>query len=383
MDMSKIAPPEWDQILRAAMKNDSLGIRRLVEQEGVSPSHSNAVKQSALHIAALWGNVEAVEELLKQKAEVNARNSLTGATPLHCATQSMKGEFPRRLMCMERLIAAGAKVDMVDFYGKLAGDFLMEEHPDMARKLGMMPKMPILFQAIEGGQVEEVQKLLLGAAETGDNKDDDKRPCYEELFMSQTPFQHAFNLLLPEEEQEQDNNNDTDRSKKLVEILKALLVAGANVNAVGPQTFKNAMEALENPVLPPLARVCTAIQQAYKNKQDATLLEETCRLLIQHEATVTPDLEQLLHAACRKNELQFAKLLTEIVRVDPNVKGRQGMTPLQFAARSGRTEMVQYLLSLPNIDISIPDDRGKTALDAAKVNEKEDVVALLEAFAKK
>lgn len=49
------APPEWDAILTASMKNDSLGIRRLVG-EGVNPSHANAVAQSALHIAALWGN---------------------------------------------------------------------------------------------------------------------------------------------------------------------------------------------------------------------------------------------------------------------------------------------------------------------------------------
>lgn len=377
MDMSKFAPPEWDRILRSAMKNDSLGIRRLVEEEGVSPSHSNAVKQSALHIAAIWGNVEALEELLKHTAEVNAQNTMTGATPLHCATQSMKGEFPRRLMCVERLIAAGANVDVADFFGKLAGDYLTEGDPSMARKLGLMPKMPPLIEAIEGGRVEEVQKLLGATTTDGDS---DKPPCYEEVFMSQTPFQHAFNLLLPEEE---DNNTVPNDRSKLVEILKALLAAGANVNAVAPQTLKNPMEALENPVLPPLARVCSAIQQAYKNKEDATLLEETCRLLIQNKASVTPDLEQLLHTACRKNELEFAKLLTEIVGVDPNVKGRQGMTPLQFAARSGRTEMAQYLLSRPNIDITIPDDRGKTALDAAKVNDKEDVVALLEAFADK
>lgn len=48
--------PEWDVILSAAMKNKPDEIKRLVEEEGISPSHANAVAQSALHIASLWGN---------------------------------------------------------------------------------------------------------------------------------------------------------------------------------------------------------------------------------------------------------------------------------------------------------------------------------------
>ena len=54
-DIPEHAPPEWDAILSASVKNDALGIRRLV-QEGVPASHSNPVKQSALHLASLWGN---------------------------------------------------------------------------------------------------------------------------------------------------------------------------------------------------------------------------------------------------------------------------------------------------------------------------------------
>ena len=41
--------------------------------------------------------------------------------------------------------------------------------------------------------------------------------------------------------------------------------------------------------------------------------------------------------------------------------------------------MKKYLLSLPNIDIYAKDDRGQTALDAARVNEKEEAIKLLEA----
>ena len=48
--------PEWDILLSMAMKNNAPEIHRLITERGVSPSHANAVAQSALHIAALWGN---------------------------------------------------------------------------------------------------------------------------------------------------------------------------------------------------------------------------------------------------------------------------------------------------------------------------------------
>ena len=50
------SPPSWDRILSAAQKNNAPEIERLVNDEEVSSSHSNAVGQSALHIAALWGH---------------------------------------------------------------------------------------------------------------------------------------------------------------------------------------------------------------------------------------------------------------------------------------------------------------------------------------
>lgn len=40
-----------------------------------------------------------------------------------------------------------------------------------------------------------------------------------------------------------------------------------------------------------------------------------------------------------------------------------------------------YLLGLPGIDPTIADDRGTTALDAARVNDRAEAVARLEQFA--
>jgi ankyrin repeat protein len=54
--MTNRAPPEWDRLLSACQKNDPRLVRQLVVVERVSPSHSNRVGQSALHVAALWGH---------------------------------------------------------------------------------------------------------------------------------------------------------------------------------------------------------------------------------------------------------------------------------------------------------------------------------------
>jgi ankyrin repeat protein len=53
--MSNVAPAEWDLLLSAAQKNNADRIRDLLAM-GVDPNHANAVGQSALHIASLWGH---------------------------------------------------------------------------------------------------------------------------------------------------------------------------------------------------------------------------------------------------------------------------------------------------------------------------------------
>jgi ankyrin repeat protein len=168
-----------------------------------------------------------------------------------------------------------------------------------------------------------------------------------------------------------------------------------------------------------LQRVCNQLAEAYyyrskhhndNNNDDdesSTILDlqQAARLLAQHGAVLSSSSSsqaqsQMLHDAARRNLVEWARFLIEDlsqqqagvvdvnvnvhvnvnvdVNVDVNAKGRQGMTPLQFAARSGKVEMVDYLLSLPNIDPTIPDDRGQTPLDAAKANQKDDIVRKLE-----
>ena len=81
------APPEWDRLLIACQKNNPKEVRRLITQEGVPASHGNAIKQTALHVASLWGHMECVRVLLEFDANVQAQNTMTGASPLHSCAQ--------------------------------------------------------------------------------------------------------------------------------------------------------------------------------------------------------------------------------------------------------------------------------------------------------
>lgn len=63
-------------------------------QQAMEP-HSGPRLQSGLHKAALYGNLEAVELLLKRKVDVNARDT-NGWTALHVRRLSLSGDFRSR-----------------------------------------------------------------------------------------------------------------------------------------------------------------------------------------------------------------------------------------------------------------------------------------------
>jgi ankyrin repeat protein len=158
-------------------------------------------------------------------------------------------------------------------------------------------------------------------------------------------------------------------------MMRILLQRGANPNEQPTARRDGHFAIQQNPGDAALHQVCTALKDDSTNDilQNAALL-----LKEEYDATVTPETQQLLHDAARRNQVDLVKFFIEEIGMNVNTRGRQGMTPLCFAARSGKTEMVEYLLQVEGIDASIANDLGQTALDAARVNGEDDVVALLE-----
>jgi ankyrin repeat protein len=320
-----------------------------------------------------------VEALIEGGANVNAQNSLTGASPLHMVVQSSKGSAEQTLAVTDALIQAGADLNLADNYGNLpAHHATSNPDADLSKALvkRLQPAASPLFQALTDCDLAAVEQLLSSSS-------NDDGSLLSTTYCGRTPLQVCVSdiLIKVTESISSSDEESTRRTSQLVAILKALLAAGSDPNAGSAGSDDEEDE-------PPMHRVCCALRGAYKqgDKQGdkglvvVYLLQVVAGLLLGAGAKVETATTQLLHEAARRNETAMARFLVETLHVDPNGPGRQGMTPLQFAARSGRMEILHYFLSLSNIDVQATDDRGQTALDAARVNSHEDAVAALEAY---
>jgi ankyrin repeat protein len=471
------SPPEWDLLLSAAQKNRPDLIRSIVVDGGVDPSHANGVGQSALHVAALWGHTESVECLLQVGANVTARNSLSGATPLHMVLSSHKGTFANKLQVVDLLLQHDNGIHnlstMTDQYGRLPIDYLTTSmttttENDNSSSSGassaeqeayiaaitekLKPVDPPLFTAIGNVDVPKVRELLL-LTTTGGVDDDDTtfRQEKEEdattimvniTFRNATPVGKTVQLLVATAEEaltqataaaaqssSEDSSDSTstiynEKMQQLVEILNLILKAGGKPNL--PESITSSSSTIPGESIdPPLVQVLQALVEAYReqqNQQDETntatatataaatsrsiaALKEAAVALHKAGAVLTTSqVAAFLHASARGSAggLPMAQFLLQKpksddddgdddddddddnvggLNLDVNATNRQGMTPLQFAARSGRADIVQYLLTLtPTINVYHQDNVGQTALDAARKNNKEQVVHILEKY---
>jgi ankyrin repeat protein len=104
-------------LLHAASWNDLAGIDIALAQ-GHYVDTTDPVGNTALHIAASYGKVDAAKRLIERGANVNARDR-TGRTPLHIASPQNEGHifYRRYIATMHALIDAGANVNAQDSYG--------------------------------------------------------------------------------------------------------------------------------------------------------------------------------------------------------------------------------------------------------------------------
>jgi len=144
----------WDQLLSLARDNDAETVRRLIAT-GCPPNYGNRMGQTAMHIAAIWGSVDAMQALLEATGNPNAQNRLRGQTPLHAAAMG-RGPAPRRAECARLLIRFRGDPNMADMGGELPMDTAEDEVVRLA--LGAAPL--ILHEAVRAQSAVQLKEAL-------------------------------------------------------------------------------------------------------------------------------------------------------------------------------------------------------------------------------
>ena len=161
-------------------------------------NQANRWAETPLHVAA-WGSVECVRLLLEAGADRNVRQE-DQQVPLHCAGLSTRGDVRREIVnllcagesgphinaqdvdgrpplfdflddpgCMEVLIDAGAKVDVLDSSGKSIFHHACIQHENESLKLLLRLSPPgsvMVTVKDHDGNIALIQALLHGNAES-------------------------------------------------------------------------------------------------------------------------------------------------------------------------------------------------------------------------
>jgi len=357
----------------------------------VPPSHGNIVGQTALHIAALWGSVETMEVILNAGADPNIQNRMK-MTPLHCAIrgtfQCFRETHPHRLRCVRLLLETGADVELRDASGRNAMESIDDAvQESRTRKMGNVEE-----------EMEEMREELSKGLGGGASGASQLAICIETLDLeglhkclsgntniglaASSQMEKNKGLLAAAEKFKSfvDEQHTIGRAYELLrDVIHALLEGDAD-----PNTFPmipNTPSPLEGaPLHIVTSSVCSSITTMAPPSSEivSEVGSAIVRELRLHGAKLGSVTMALLPDAAKRGRVRAVEFLLRSAGVDPNYRGRQGMTSLILASRSGRTDVVKFLLENESSDIvGIADDAGKGAIDYARANGKEDIVRLL------
>ena len=183
-------------------------IAKLLHDNGAHPNVRGYDDNTPLHSAACYGKFNIVQELLKYKADVTARN-IYGQTPLQYALGGFAGEDidvgPSLSKIVRLLLEHGADVTARD-----------DDH-----------STPLHFAA-EYGRVEVVHMLLEHAANPGADDDDRKTAFLVVLeYVNARDAEGKSPLHLASQ-----GSNHESQNVNLCNVVRLLLEHGADVNAL-------------------------------------------------------------------------------------------------------------------------------------------------------
>jgi ankyrin repeat protein len=293
-----------------------------------------------------------LELLIGLGANVNVKNQIAGATPLHCAVQSNKA--PEKRMQMVQLLVQKGKADLSlrDKLGALPLVYCREDDGNLMELL--RPMTPPIFMAIQDKNVDQLESILR-----------EDPTAVVARYVLQTPLQLVVDQLLETYDMTQ------------VQMLEILLKHGADPHK------PSINHAVSKTPKQPLHNICKALRNAHCAFHDEAIqmLTKGAQILYDRGAHADKSTQEMLHEAASQGCIPFLDFLVTILKIDINTRDGQGMTPLHFAARTGQTIMVQHLLqTYPSLNRAAKDDQNQTPVDVAKANGKSEIVPLLDGW---
>lgn len=390
------------RLLNFARDNRAEDIKALISA-GVNVNDGNQMGQTALHIAALWGNVEAARILIALGADVNSMNA-RGTTPLHFASTAKANA---REMC-ELLLSAGAEKKCIDMSGR--APFECTSDPELRKLLGGPD--PQFFDNCQEGKVEEVKKML-EAQMVPSVKIYDSEGCTPLNLAVHAKSKPVIELLLahdPTALAHPDGHGVTALHLAVEEndldLVQYLIGKGAPLDS---QTFNTSEYAGGDWIrgsedIEPWDKTALHVAVDEGNKKMVEVLlkagakpnilnfdgcsalhealqmgdEELLGLLLEHQADANQknkDFTSPLHYAASRGKVSMLELLLRH-GADVKLADAQGWTPLHLATRSKNLEKVRRLVEA-GADVNSGNLQGNTPLHVAALSGAVEVVSLL------
>jgi uncharacterized protein len=291
--------------LSEAARTGNTPIIEMLLKAGANPREVNGDGQTALHAIARTGNVAAARLLLKAGAEIDARETWGGQTPLIWAASQNQPEM------VSLLISRGANPDARATVRDWQRRVTAEGRPKDMNRGGLTP----LLYAARDGHLESVRELIKGGAD---------------INLPDPDFTSALVLTLI--------NGHWDTAKYLIE-------SGANVNDWDFWGQSPLYMAADMNRLPQGARP---------------------ELPVMDQATGIDIVKLLLARGANPNvQLKLRPPYRHAVQ-DRNADSTliAGATPLMRAATGGDVELAKLLLAAGAI-VDLPNEEGTTPLIAA------------------
>ena len=348
---------------------------------GAKVDQRSPTGETALMLASRNGNVAVIERLLEAGADVNAREDLRGTTPLMWAADQGHAAALRVLIDHGADVAAKSSTAwtvhtlLVYQTTRLKGDTVLakrfasrpgnhlEDHDPNAGAL-----TPLVF-AVRRNAMDAVRVLLAAGADINGATGDQWTPLlvaiqnrYYRLAMflldhgadpnianhrGWTPLYLAIDNRNIEHGDYPARKPDMDH----LEVIKALLDHGANVNARGKDntwtrtvfTDQWLFEDGATPFLRAAQSSDLVVMRMLLARGADPKIPTTVNVTALMVASGIGWVEGLTHEWSERDNIEAVKLCLEL-GIDPNAVGDDGLTALHGAAHKGRNEVVQLLV---------------------------------------